>query len=104
LATSIVVAAGALATAGRLAFALPQLKGGHNTNPLDACRDFKRAGLAGVVHRCMGLCGMFCVFSYMATTMLQVTRVSERWMPFAIGAFGVGSLIGAQLKAHPADD
>jgi DHA1 family inner membrane transport protein len=52
----------------------------------------------------MGLCGMFCVFSYMATTMLQLTRVSERGMPFAIGAFGVGSLIGAQLKAHPADD
>jgi DHA1 family inner membrane transport protein len=50
-----------------------------------------------------GFAGLFCVFNYMATTMLQLTRVSERGMPFAIGAFGVGSLIGAQLKAHPAD-
>src|SRR3546814_484860 len=37
---------------------------------------------------------MFCVFSYLAPTMTQVTGLPESWIPFGLVAFGVGSIIG----------
>ncbi|WIH06174.1 MFS transporter [Xanthomonas translucens pv. graminis] len=42
----------------------------------------------------VGFAGMFCVFSYLAPTLIQVTGVSERWIPFAMCAFGFGGLLG----------
>ena len=42
----------------------------------------------------IGFAGMFCVFSYLAPTMLQVTKVSPQWIPFGLAAFGVGGIIG----------
>jgi DHA1 family inner membrane transport protein len=42
----------------------------------------------------IGFAGMFCVFSYLAPTMLEVTRVSPQWIPFGLAAFGVGGIIG----------
>ncbi|QDI04171.1 MULTISPECIES: MFS transporter [Xanthomonas translucens group] len=42
----------------------------------------------------VGFAGMFCVFSYLAPTLTQVTGVSERWIPFAMCAFGLGGLLG----------
>ncbi len=37
---------------------------------------------------------MFCVFSYMAPTLLNVTGVSAGWIPFALAAFGLGGIVG----------
>ncbi len=42
----------------------------------------------------VGFAGMFCVFSYLAPTMLEVTRAKPQWIPFALAAFGVGGIIG----------
>ena len=42
----------------------------------------------------IGFAGMFCVFSYLAPTMLEVTRVSPQWIPFGLAAFGVGGIVG----------
>lgn len=42
----------------------------------------------------IGFAGMFCVFSYLAPTMLQVTQVSPEWIPFGLAAFGAGGIIG----------
>jgi DHA1 family inner membrane transport protein len=42
----------------------------------------------------VGFAGMFCVFSYLAPTMLEVTRATPQWIPFALAAFGVGGIIG----------
>ncbi|WP_323147161.1 MFS transporter [Pseudomonas marginalis] len=42
----------------------------------------------------IGFAGMFCVFSYLAPTMLEVTEVSPQWIPFGLAAFGVGGIIG----------
>ncbi|MFF7708242.1 MFS transporter [Pseudomonas sp. NPDC007930] len=42
----------------------------------------------------IGFAGMFCVFSYLAPTMLDVTRVGPQWIPFGLAAFGVGGIIG----------
>ena len=37
---------------------------------------------------------MFCVFTYLAPTLVHVTGVDERWMPVAVCLFGVGAIIG----------
>ncbi|TWI05961.1 DHA1 family inner membrane transport protein [Luteimonas cucumeris] len=42
----------------------------------------------------IGFAGMFCVFSYLAPTLVHVTGVSEAWVPFALVAFGVGGILG----------
>lgn len=42
----------------------------------------------------IGFAGMFCVFSYLAPTMLEVTRVTPQWIPFGLAAFGVGGILG----------
>ncbi|MBA1245736.1 MFS transporter [Pseudomonas japonica] len=42
----------------------------------------------------IGFAGMFCVFSYLAPTMLEVTGVSAKWIPFGLAAFGLGGIIG----------
>lgn len=42
----------------------------------------------------IGFAGMFCVFSYLAPTMLQVTQVGPEWIPFGLAAFGAGGIIG----------
>ena len=42
----------------------------------------------------IGFAGMFCVFSYLAPTMLEVTKVSPQWIPFGLAAFGAGGIIG----------
>jgi DHA1 family inner membrane transport protein len=42
----------------------------------------------------IGFAGMFCVFSYLAPTMLEVTRVSPQMIPFGLAAFGIGGITG----------
>ncbi|MBK5002053.1 MFS transporter [Pseudomonas sp. S31] len=42
----------------------------------------------------IGFAGMFCVFSYLAPTMLEVTQVAPQWIPFGLAAFGLGGIIG----------
>ena len=42
----------------------------------------------------IGFAGMFCVFSYLAPTMLEVTGVTPQWIPFGLAAFGAGGIIG----------
>ncbi len=42
----------------------------------------------------IGFAGMFCVFTYLAPTLVNVTGINERWMPVAVGLFGVGAIIG----------
>jgi len=42
----------------------------------------------------IGFSGMFCVFSYLAPTMLEVTHTAPQMIPFGLAAFGVGGIIG----------
>lgn len=42
----------------------------------------------------VGFAGMFCVFTYLAPTLVQVTGLAESWMPVAVGIFGIGAIIG----------
>ena len=42
----------------------------------------------------IGFAGMFCVFAYMAPTLLEVTRVNPGMIPVAMAVFGVGGIVG----------
>lgn len=85
----------ALATGLLLAIWLPVGIDGPKARPLDELRAFNRVpvwqalGIGAV-----GFAGMFCVFSYLAPTMLEVTRVSPAWIPLGLAGFGVGGVIG----------
>ena len=41
-----------------------------------------------------GFAGVFCVFSYLAPTLLYVTEVEKGWIPIALATFGAGGFLG----------
>jgi len=42
----------------------------------------------------IGFAGMFCVLSYLAPTLLNVTQVEPIWIPVALFVFGLGGFVG----------
>lgn len=42
----------------------------------------------------IGFAGMFCVFSYLAPTLLNVTQADPVWIPVALFVFGLGGFVG----------
>ncbi len=90
-----VVALVALATAVLLAIWLPAGIDGAKAHPLDELRAFNRLPVwQALAIGAIGFAGMFSVFSYLAPTMLEVTRVSPAWIPLGLAGFGVGGVIG----------
>ena len=45
----------------------------------------------------IGFAGMFCVFSYLAPTLLEVTGADPFWIPIALAVFGLGGFVGNML-------
>jgi len=65
------------------------------TTPMRELRAFNRPQVwLALAIGAIGFAGMFCVFTYLAPTLVNVTGVDERWMPVAVGLFGVGAIIG----------
>nr|WP_298130050.1 MFS transporter [uncultured Pseudoxanthomonas sp.] len=90
-----VVALVALVTAMLLAIWLPAGIDGPKPKPLDELRAFNRVPVwQALAIGAIGFAGMFSVFSYLAPTMLEVTRVSPAWIPLGLAGFGVGGVIG----------
>jgi DHA1 family inner membrane transport protein len=90
-----VVALVALSTAVLLAIWLPAGIDGQKAHPLDELRAFNRLPVwQALAIGAIGFAGMFSVFSYLAPTMLEVTRVSPAWIPLGLAGFGVGGVIG----------
>jgi MFS transporter, DHA1 family, inner membrane transport protein len=90
-----VVALVALTTALLLAIWLPAGIDGAKAHPLDELRAFNRLPVwQALAIGAIGFAGMFSVFSYLAPTMLEVTRVSPAWIPLGLAGFGVGGVIG----------
>ncbi|NCT69681.1 MAG: MFS transporter [Xanthomonadaceae bacterium] len=90
-----VVALVALITAVLLAIWLPLGIDGQKAHPLDELRAFNRLPVwQALAIGAIGFAGMFSVFSYLAPTMLEVTRVSPAWIPLGLAGFGVGGVIG----------
>lgn len=55
-------------------------------------------GIAGI-----GFGGMFCVFSYIKPTLLQVTHLDVAWIPWAMAVFGLGCVVGNLIGPRLAD-
>ncbi|HET7267602.1 MAG TPA: MFS transporter [Oleiagrimonas sp.] len=55
-------------------------------------------GIAGI-----GFGGMFCVFSYIKPTLLQVTHLDVSWIPWAMAVFGLGCVTGNLVGPRLAD-
>lgn len=51
----------------------------------------------------IGFGGLFAVYTYVASTLLSVTGVSERWVPLVLAAFGVGMTVGNLVAGWAAD-
>ncbi|WP_321348994.1 MFS transporter [Halopseudomonas oceani] len=88
----------ALVTIGLIAWFLPLDRSERRSNPLAELQAFRRIqvwyalGIGAI-----GFAGMFCVFSYLAVTLLEVTRVSPLVVPVAVATFGAGTLAGNLL-------
>lgn len=91
----VLVAVIAVLTVAMVARTLPPDPNEPRQDPIRELRDFNRLpvwltmGIGAI-----GFAGMFCVFSYLAPTMIYVTGVPESWTPFGLVAFGVGGILG----------
>ncbi|MDG5499507.1 MFS transporter [Marinobacter sp. BGYM27] len=74
---------------------LPVNKDEPRSNPIKELKSFNRPQVwLALAIGSIGFAGMFCVFSYLAPTLLEVTKVSKGWIPFALAAFGMGGIVG----------
>lgn len=85
----------ALLTVLLVAIFLPLNRDEPRNNPMRELRDFNRKQVwLALAISSVGFAGMFCVFSYLAPTLLEVTGVSENWIPVGLAAFGLGGIVG----------
>lgn len=85
----------ALATVTMVARQLPADPNEVRTSPMRELRAFNTTQVwLALAIGAIGFAGMFCVFTYLAPTLVNVTGINERWMPVAVGLFGVGAIIG----------
>lgn len=85
----------AITTIAMVAIFLPANPHEQRSSPLGELRAFNRAPIwLALGIGSIGFAGMFCVFSYMAPTLLHVTQVGPGWIPLAMGVFGAGCIVG----------
>jgi len=85
----------AMVTVGLLLALLPRDPGTPGQRMMHELRAFNRQPVwQALAIGAVGFSGMFCVFSYLAPTMLHVTGVNAAWIPLGMAGFGVGGLIG----------
>lgn len=100
---ALVVAIGLL-TLVAIFFWLPEVGGGHATSTRTELGALRRpqvwlALLIGMV----GFGGMFAVYTYIATTLTDVSGVSRSWMPLGLMVFGIGMVVGNFAGGRMAD-
>lgn len=89
------VAAISLITVTLIAIFLPLNRQQVRNNPLHEMKAFNRPQVwLAMLIGATGFAGVFCVFSYLAPTLLEVTRVDKLWIPVAMAAFGAGGFVG----------
>ncbi|ROU02235.1 MFS transporter [Marinobacter sp. R17] len=82
-------------TAVLVFFFLPLNRDEPRNSPLHEVRAFRGAQLwYALAIGAIGFAGMFCVFSYLAPTLLNVTKVEPFWIPIALAVFGLGGFVG----------
>ena len=91
----VLVAAVAVATVALLAVFMPRDAAVAPARVLDELRSFNRLPVwQALAIGAVGFAGLFCVFSYLAPTMLQVTGVSAAWIPLGLAGIGAGGVAG----------
>jgi len=90
-----IVAALSLLTAGLVAIFCPRDRGDPSASPL------RELGALGRIHvwltlliGAVGFGGLFAVYTYLASTLMEVTHAPDGLIPFAFAAFGVGATLG----------
>ena len=85
----------ALLTVLLVALFLPLDRSEPRNNPMRELRDFNRKPVwLALAISSIGFAGMFCVFSYLAPTLLDINGASENWIPVGLATFGLGAIIG----------
>lgn len=93
--TFALVAVIALLTVAGVARLLASTPAPGGQTPMRELRAFNRPQVwLALAIGAVGFSGMFCVFSYLAPTLVEVTGVAEQWIPVAMAAFGVGAVAG----------
>jgi DHA1 family inner membrane transport protein len=99
-----VVSALALATVTLVALYAPRDAGDPGASPM---RELTALGKPQVwltlLTGAIGFGGLFAVYTYVASTMIEVTHVSEAYVPLVLVIFGLGMTIGNLLAAWAAD-
>ncbi|MFZ2997112.1 MFS transporter [Sphingobium sp.] len=99
-----VVAALAVATITLVAFYAPRDAGDPQASPM---RELTALGKPQVwltlLTGAVGFGGLFAVYTYVASTMIDVTHVSERIVPVVLMIFGIGLTLGNLAAAWAAD-
>lgn len=85
----------AIATIALVWFFVPDRRDEARSDPRKEMRAFKKPQVwMALSIAAIGFSGMFSVFSYLAPTMLDVTRASPEMIPLGLAAFGMGGIIG----------
>jgi len=99
-----VVAALAVATVTLVAIYAPRDAGDPKASPM---RELSALGKSQVwltlLTGAIGFGGLFAVYTYVASTMIEVTHVSETYVPVVLMIFGVGLTLGNLVAAWLAD-
>lgn len=99
-----VVAGLALITMVLVALYAPVQRAHASASPLRELSALRRPQvLLTLLTGAIGFGGLFCVYTYVASTMIEVTGVSERWVPAVLAVFGVGMTVGNLFWAWVAD-
>lgn len=74
---------------------VPQPHDEPRSDPMKEMRAFTKPQIwMALAIAAIGFAGMFCVFSYLAPIMLNVSHATPEMIPFGLAAFGVGGIIG----------
>ena len=91
----VMVSAVAVVTVALIAAFMPRDKAEAPKHPLEELRAFNRLPVwQALAIGAVGFSGLFCVFSYLAPTMLQVTKAPASLIPLGLAGFGLGGVIG----------
>ncbi len=94
----------ALATFIMVALFAPRDRPDEDASPLRELGAFRnRQVLLTLITAIVGFGGLFAVYSYTASTLLEVTKADPRVVPLVIGLFGVGMTLGNLISAWAAD-
>ncbi|WP_370306423.1 MFS transporter [Sphingobium abikonense] len=99
-----VVAVLTIATVTLVAIHAPRDKGDPKASPMRELTALQRPQVwLTLLTGAIGFGGLFAVYTYVASTMIEVTHVSEAYVPLVLAIFGVGMTLGNLASAWLAD-